>query len=239
MRYLDLSFTDPAVNLACDEALLQWREAKGGRGILRVWESPVYFVVAGHANRIGTEVNESNCVADAIPVLRRSSGGGTVLQGPGCLNYALILNHKKIPGAGDITCTYRFVLEKHRRLFEELTGETVVMAGMSDLAIHGRKFSGNSQYRKRGWSLVHGTFLLNFEVPRVQRYLRMPSQEPAYRRRRQHGDFLRNVEIAPERVKQGLQKLWRAVTALEHAPLELIEDLANERYRQREWNFKF
>jgi lipoate-protein ligase A len=239
MRYLDLSFADPAENLACDEALLQWREAKGGCGILRLWESPIYFVVAGHANRIGTEVDESNCVADAVPVLRRSSGGGTVLQGPGCLNYALILDHKKIPGAGDITQTYRFVLERHRRLFEELSGEAVVMTGMSDLAIGGRKFSGNSQYRKRSWSLVHGTFLLGFEVARMQRYLRMPSQEPAYRQRRQHEDFLRNVGISPERVKQGLRNVWQAVAGLEDAPVQLVAELASERYRQRKWNFKF
>ncbi len=91
MKHLDLTLPSPAENLACDEALLDWREENGGEEILRFWESPETFVVVGYANKIATEVNVENCRAKQIPIFRRCSGGGTVLQGAGCLNYALIL----------------------------------------------------------------------------------------------------------------------------------------------------
>jgi lipoate-protein ligase A len=239
MRYLDLSFAAPADNLACDEALLQWCERQGGDAILRIWESNAYFVVAGQSNKISTEVNESACAADGIPIFRRCSGGGTVLQGPGCLNYALILDRRKQPELGEISQTYRFVLDAHRSLFTELSGVAVALAGSSDLAIDGRKFSGNSQYRKRNWILIHGTFLLDFELARIQRYLRMPSKEPAYREHRAHGDFLRTVNLSAGGVKEALRETWRAAEPLQDAPLELVEQLARERYRRRQWNHKF
>jgi lipoate-protein ligase A len=239
MRYLDLSFSDPAHNLACDEALLEWCEAEHGEELLRVWQSTQYFVVAGHANKISLEVDAAACAADSVPVLRRCSGGGTVLQGPGCLNYALILAHHKSPALGDLLGAYRFVLQRHQRVFTELMGEVVTVQGTSDLAIAGRKFSGNSQYRKRTKSLVHGTLLLHFDLTRVARYLRMPSKEPAYRRRRPHGDFLRNLKLGREVVIDALRATWGADEDLDAPPLSRINELARTRYLCPQWNLKF
>jgi lipoate---protein ligase len=239
MRYLDLSFADPARNLACDEALIQWCEAEGGEGILRVWQTTQYFVVAGHSNKIAVEVDRSACAADQVPVFRRSSGGGTVLQGPGCLNYALIFHHEERQGLADLTRAYRFVLERHCRLFALLSGEAVALQGTSDLAVAGRKFSGNSQYRKRNWTLVHGTVLLHFDLALIQRYLPMPSKEPRYRQHRSHCDFLYNVNLASDVVKHSLRETWSATQDLETPPLSLIDALARKRYTRPEWNLKF
>lgn len=239
MRYLDLSFADPAENLACDEALIQWCEAEGRDGILRVWQPTRYFVVAGHSNKIASEVDQSACAADQLPVFRRCTGGGTVLQGPGCLNYALVLYHNHGERFGDLTRSYRFVLERHRRLFAELTGETVTVQGTSDLTVAGRKFSGNSQYRRRSWTLVHGTFLLHLDLRRIERYLPMPSKEPAYRQHRRHESFLVNLELAGDLVKCSLRKIWGATQDLQGPPFDLIDALVRERYSRPEWNLKF
>jgi lipoate-protein ligase A len=57
MKHLDLTFPSPAENLACDEALLDWREENGGEEILRFWESPEIFVVVGYANKVAMEAN--------------------------------------------------------------------------------------------------------------------------------------------------------------------------------------
>ena len=77
MEFIDLSFPTPAENLACDEALLDWREQNGGNGILRFWQSPDTFVVVGYANKIQAEVNVAHCETAKIPIFRRCSGGGT------------------------------------------------------------------------------------------------------------------------------------------------------------------
>src|SRR3989442_6260317 len=91
VKYLDLTLPTHAENLACDEALLDWCDERDGPEVLRFWEPRQHFVVVGYGNRVEREVNVAACHELSIPVLRRCSGGGTVLQGPGCLDYSLIL----------------------------------------------------------------------------------------------------------------------------------------------------
>src|SRR6266852_576362 len=105
MKYLDLTLPSAAENLACDEALLDWLEEKGEPEVLRVWEPREHFVVLGYANKAFLEVNLEACLKRRIPILRRCSGGGTVLQGPGCLNYSLLLKIAGEPALRSISQT--------------------------------------------------------------------------------------------------------------------------------------
>src|SRR5262245_30836384 len=83
--------SSPESLLACEEALLDQGESTNHNGFLTFWESMTYFVVLGYSKHLGEEVFEEECARSKVSVLRRSSGGGTVLQGPGCLNYTLVL----------------------------------------------------------------------------------------------------------------------------------------------------
>ena len=112
MRLLDLTFPSPAENLACDEALLDWCEENRGEEILRFWESPELFAVVGYANKVAAEVNVAACKTKGIPIFRRCSGGGTVLQGQGCLNYALILRIAEDSPTASISSANKFIMEK-------------------------------------------------------------------------------------------------------------------------------
>lgn len=69
---------------------------------LRFWESPVECVVVGNSSRIEQEVLIEVCDQARIPVVRRVSGGGTVLLGPGCLNFAFVLSLELRPELLDI-----------------------------------------------------------------------------------------------------------------------------------------
>src|SRR3990167_8336785 len=178
MRYLNLSFSAPPWNLACDEALLDLCEDGYDTEILRLWESPVYFIALGYSNKKSSEVDVSSCQDRKIPILRRSSGGGTVLQGPGCLNFSLIL---KINGGRPITTlsdTNAYILDQTRKALDPLTGGGVSLEGTSDLAIHGKKFSGNAQRRKKNYVLFHGTVLIDFDLQLIEQVLKMPSRQP-------------------------------------------------------------
>src|SRR5690348_8693943 len=102
MRYLDLTLPSPAENLALDEALLLQAEAGQGGEVLRVWEWHHPAVVLGSGCRLAEDVDEPACQADGVPILRRSSGGGTVLLGTGCLLYSLVLNYERSPALTEI-----------------------------------------------------------------------------------------------------------------------------------------
>ncbi|MGH7953728.1 MAG: lipoate--protein ligase family protein, partial [Limisphaerales bacterium] len=183
MKLLDLAFSTPAENLACDEALLDWSENENGEEILRFWESPEIFVVVGYANKIASEVHVTNCAANKIPVFRRCSGGGTVLQGAGCLNYALILQIAGNAPLANISSANRFIMEQNRMAIQSATGNrqpAISIRGHTDLVLGDKKFSGNSQRRRKKLLLFHGTFLLNFNLALVGEFLRMPSLQPGY-----------------------------------------------------------
>ena len=240
MKYLDLTFADPAPNLACDEALIDFCEANaGGEEVLRVWEPTNYFVVLGYSNKISLEVDVEACRARAIPILRRCSGGGTVLQGGGCLNYTLVIKNEREGCVGDIAKAYKRVLEPHRKVFTALTSRAVHIEGSSDLAIAGQKFSGNAQHRKRVYSLVHGTFLLGFDLSLVEACLRMPSRQPTYRQSRSHESFLRNLLIDSMQVRKALRIEWKANDELRDFPHERMEELLINRYSRSDWNSRY
>src|SRR5579872_3053741 len=110
MRHLDLTLPTAADDLALDEALLLRAEAGEGGEVLRFWERPRPAVVLGAGCRLADEVNEAACRADGVPVLRRASGGGTVLLGPGCLLYTLVLAYARDPTLHQLFPSYGYVL---------------------------------------------------------------------------------------------------------------------------------
>ena len=114
MRYLDRSFPTPEQNLACDELLLELCDERGEPAVLRVWEPAAPFVVLGYARPSAKDADLAACRAQGIPVLRRISGGGTVLQAPGVLNFTLVLPADADPALRTITGTTRFVLGRRR-----------------------------------------------------------------------------------------------------------------------------
>jgi len=237
MNHLDLTLPSAAENLACDEALLDDAEQRGGRGVLRFWESPTYFVVLGYANKVREEADIEACRARGVPILRRYSGGGTVLQGPGCLNYSVILKISDAPELQSITATNRFVMERNRQSLASLVGKAVTVEGHTDLAAGGLKFSGNAQRRKRDWLLFHGTFLLrDFDLNLLEKILLPPPRQPVYRQGRSHTKFVTQLSVASDAVKSALRQAWDAHTPQTDIPRERIAQLVAEKYSRDDWN---
>ena len=179
MQFLDLTLPTPEENLALDEALLLSAESDGRAEYLRVWESPTYFVCLGKNCRVEDDVWVDNCRADGVPILRRISGGGTVLLGPGCLNFALVLLFERDRRLLSVQESFNYVLSAIISNIPQLVSAR--QAGACDLVLGDRKFSGNCQRRQRTHLLHHGTILLNFAVSAVSRYVREPRRQPPHR----------------------------------------------------------
>lgn len=239
MNLCDLTLGTPEENLACDEVLLDLCEAGGNDELLRLWALPQYFVVLGYANQAEREVNLAYCRQLTIPVLRRCTGGGTVLQGPGVLNYSLILRADDSGPCHSIPATNKFVLERHRDALAALMMAPVEWQGQTDLAVGGLKFAGNAQRRRRRFLLFHGSFLLHLDLGLLEKLLPLPSRQPAYRINRSHSDFLINLNVPDQAIRAALSKAWNATEPLAPLPFDQITFLAREKYGLDEWNFKF
>jgi lipoate-protein ligase A len=144
------------------------------------------------------------------------------------------LSYDRAPELGDIRTSYAYILARIRDAHAGVSAE-IACAGTSDVACAGRKFSGNSQQRKRRHLLHHGTILYGFDLTLVGRYLRMPLRRPDYRKDRQHVNFLTNLPVEPAEIRRRLRGAWHAKTELPALPQDSMQQLAAEKYSREEW----
>jgi lipoate-protein ligase A len=190
------SYNTPKENLAIDEALLRLVDTGHYQeGICRIWESMDHFVVLGLSKKIDDDVHLEACKRDGIPILKRCSGGGTVLQGPGCFNYGFILPMNYNLDLAGIGTTTSCILSMVQERLEPMISKTE-QRGISDLVINNIKFSGNAQRRLKNAILFHGTILYDFDLSLISTYLKEPPIQPDYRKKRPHHQFIRNVSAS-------------------------------------------
>jgi lipoate-protein ligase A len=236
MQLLDLTLPTAEANVALDEALLESAEAADSdQEVLRIWEAPAPMVVIGRSSKVAEEVDRAACEALGVPVLRRSSGGASIVAGPGCLMYAVMLSHARRPELARIDEAHRAVLEPlAAALVRQLPG--VMKAGTSDLVFAGRKFSGNSLRCKRQHVLYHGTLLYDFPLDLIGRLLKTPPRQPDYRQGRAHGEFVDNLPLSSAQMRAALLEAFPTTGLLVEWPQALTEQLVREKYALAAWN---
>lgn len=226
-----------AENLALDEALLDQMERAGGPPLLRLWECPQTGVVLGRSSRVTEHVNLDACRSEGIPVLRRCSGGGVVVVGPGCLEFSLILPSEIDGHRIGLQAATRAILARIAEALSPII-PGIEHAGTSDLTIDERKFSGNAQRWLAHTMLHHGTLLLDFPIPTIERLLKLPPDQPEYRAQRRHSDFLRNLHEPPDVIRRCLTVAWRATASPPDLPWTAMRTLVETKYDDDEWNLR-
>ncbi len=193
----DRTLPGVAANLALDEAMLIEADEGHGPAAVRFWEPPDYAVVLGASRRLREEVRVDACRADGVPIFRRSSGGGTVVIGPGTLNVTVILPETAGPGLSAVDAAQRHVLDRLAGMVRR-AGVPVEVLAHGDLVLGDRKCGGSAQRRLKRWFMVHCSILYRFEIDRIGRYLTIPGRQPDYRRGRPHHEFLCNLGLSRE-----------------------------------------
>ncbi|RMF41072.1 MAG: lipoate--protein ligase family protein [Planctomycetota bacterium] len=237
MHYVDLTLPTPAENLAWEDALLQQADSGQFRHeCLRLWDARQVFVVLGRSSRARQEVHLETVDRQGIPLLRRITGGATIVAAPGCMFYAVTLSLEKRPELRMLDQAHRFVMERIRQAVGRL-GIAARVDGNCDLVVGERKTSGNSLRIQRNWLLYHGTLLLDMDLSWPDRLLAHPPREPAYRRGRAHCDFLANLGVSRHALADALCHAWQAEPLAENAWPQLdLEPLIAVRYGSHAWN---
>jgi lipoate-protein ligase A len=232
-------FPTPAENLALEESLLYQINEQDSAGCLRLWEIDQYTVVMGSSNQTTSNVDLDACRRDQIPVLRRCTGGGTVLLGPGCFIFSLFLRISPDQHLAGIETTTREILDRIRDTLNTRYPEHYIdLQGISDLTTHGRKFSGNSQRWLTKTLLHHGTILYDFDLERIPRYLTSPEREPEYRSHRSHQEFVRNYPVSATELRQAMIDTWHADGEELSLPVDRVQQLVMEKYATEKWNLR-
>ena len=198
-QWLDESTLPPlltaAEQLAVDEAILD--EAESGQlknTVVRTWQAAAPAVVLGSSSELHKEVNYDTCTQLNIPVLRRPSGGATVILGPGCVMWSIVTPYRDVP---PLEAIHAAMLDPLAEALSATGRKCCTEKSTSDLVIRAagraKKISGNALRVRRQSVLYHGTILDAFPLELVGQLLRHPPREPEYRRQRSHSEFLTNL----------------------------------------------
>jgi len=182
-----------------------------------------------------------HCRSDGVAIARRSSGGGTVVIGPGALNFAVTLARDADPRLEAVDSAQRLVLERVAEALRTLE-PGVELKGSGDLTVAGRKFSGSAQRRLKRHLLVHASLLYDFPLGRISRYLREPKRQPVYREGRSHAEFVTNLGLSRGRIVEAIRATWVGETGgfdEVAVPWGRVAELVADRYGDRDWVERF
>ena len=149
---------------------------------------------------------------DSVGVIRRFTGGGTVVVGKGTLFATFILNKGALQQRGLPDASFpRPIMEWSARFYKPIfdrlcSSELVFGLNENDYVLKAariggaghseggapeqrtRKFGGNAQSISRGRWVHHTSFLWDYD-PTHMTYLQLPEKRPAYRADRDHHSF--------------------------------------------------
>lgn len=142
-------------------------------------------VVMGISGKEEVLVDQQKLKNKNMPLIRRFTGGGTVVVDENTLFTTFICNSDSLK----VQSFPEHVLRWSHEFFLPIFDGHPFQIRENDYVMGDLKFGGNAQYmRKQRW-LHHSSLLWDFD-PEMMEVLHLPPKMPAYRERRSHLDFL-------------------------------------------------
>ncbi len=152
-------------------------------------------IVMGISGKTEELVCSKKMESSPIPLIKRYSGGGTVIVDHNTLFVSFIFQKK----SHDFRCYPEPILRWSETFYQNALGIPDFHLRENDYVIGDLKCGGNAQYIKKDRFVHHTTFLWDFEAPSME-YLLHPKKAPDYRKGRSHSDFLcRLKEFLPSK----------------------------------------
>ncbi|MDD5508278.1 MAG: lipoate--protein ligase family protein [Bacteroidales bacterium] len=241
MLFIERPWTDPFFNLAAEEYIFR---SYTQDDVIMLWRNEPSVIVGKHQNPF-REINIAFARENHLPVIRRISGGGTVYHDPGNLNFTFIHTQQS-----NYTVDYNAFLQPVISVLNRWN-IPCERSGKSDLFVHQRKISGNSQHLFKNRVLHHGTLLYSTDLDKLNQVLVNNATRYTDKSIRSNpaavaniSEFLNDpppVEIFQERLaKQWMNNFspvrWITLSASDE---KAIQSLSEQKYRTWEWNFGY
>jgi len=155
-----------------------------------IWRPDKMYIILGASNRAEEALFLDNVRQDAITVMKRPSGGQTVMLTPNNLIIAAVFSDKNIMNPKEVFIMLNKLIISS---IEEAGITDLSQRGISDIAIDGKKILGSAIYRNKDKLLYHAVLNLGEPASTFERYLKHPSREPDYRNGRNHAEFVTSL----------------------------------------------
>jgi len=231
---------DPYFNLAAEEYFLKSTDEE----LFMLYINNPSIVSGKHQNLL-CEINASWAREHNIILARRISGGGTVYQDQGNLNFSFISNCPNLEEISYKRFTYPILLALRS------LGITTEYSGRNDLLLDDRKISGNAMHIFKKRVLCHGTLLFNAGLNDLSSALKNNSERYMDKSIKSISskvvnisDYLRKTMTMNEFTNIIFEETCKYFNS--HAPYKLnesdigeIDQLSKEKYSTWEWIFGY
>ena len=231
---------DPSINLAAEEYVI--RHIAPEEEILLFYINGPSIIIGRNQNTI-QEINTDYVEANNIKVVRRLSGGGAVYHDEGNLNFSFIAPHSK-----DNFHNFKKFTEPVIKVLNNM-GVLAELRGRNDIVVNDQKISGNAQYVAGERMVSHGTLLWQADLGRVGEALRVKAAKIESKGiksiRSRVANITEFIEGEPMSVEAFREHIIESVFEgkeiksyqLTASDWEAVEKLADERYRNWDWNY--
>lgn len=241
MLYIKNDSNDPRYNIALEEYVTKYLNPD--EEFILLWQNDNSIIIGRYQNTV-EEVNAEFVKEQNVNVVRRLSGGGAVYHDMGNLNFSLIVNK----GEGGID--FKEFIKPVVNVLQKL-GVPAEFNSRNDIAIEGKKFSGNAQLLYRNRVLHHGTILFNANLDVVQHALKVKADKIESKGVKSVRSRVTNViDYLPEPITIDefkvflLKELFNELGYPEVKEYELtaedqarVKQLMAERFNNWEWNY--
>ncbi len=244
-RVIPLETHDAFMNMALDEAVSESVAAGASLPTIRFYTWAPSAVSIGCFQSMDDEVDMAVCKSYGVDAVRRRTGGGAVYHDSiGEITYSVIAPQSMFPA--NIIESYRvicgWVVDSLRLISLESQ-----FVPINDIVLGGKKISGNAQTRRNGILLQHGTILYDVDVKKMFSLLKVPNEkirdkmiatveERVTSIKKQNSSITRNMLY--DALFQGFArgKEYESGSWTDN-DLSRAHELAEARYKTREWNF--
>ena len=143
-------------------------------------------IVLGSSNKAKDLINIDNAKKENILLIKRFTGGGTVFVDQNTVFITFIFSKEKLKIPFFPESIIKWAETFYKKVFETINFKAIE----NDFVIDNKKVAGNALYIKKDRFLIHSSFLLDFEIEKINSYLLMPLKTPTYRNNRSHLEFL-------------------------------------------------
>ncbi|MBS3146032.1 lipoate--protein ligase family protein [Candidatus Woesearchaeota archaeon] len=229
-RVIPLSVNSGYMNMAIDEVLLN-----SSNPVIRFYDWMPSSVSFGFFQNV-SKVNVGNCKKLNVDYVRRITGGGSILHD----------NNKEITYSviAPLSLYSKNLVEAYKEICKPIL-DTLSYLGLkpsisnaNDIAVNGKKISGNAQVRRENALLQHGTLIYDVDFEKMLNVLNTNLSLDNVNSRitfvKEHFDISKDGLY--KILKENFCKKDHFFDSLTEDELSLAQELAENKYKTSEWN---
>lgn len=231
---------NPYFNIACEEYLLK----NFSQDYFLIWQNSPSVIVGKHQNTFA-EVNRNFVTEKKLPVIRRTSGGGTVYHDLGNLNFTFITNV-----ITERYINFDYYIKPIIDLLSDL-GITAILNSRNNLFISDKKITGTAAHIYKNRVIHHGTLLFSTSLEDLEKSTE--SNETKYNDKAiksvrnavtnvyDHLNSKINIEIFRELLRSKITDYFEVNQKYNFTDYDIlnITNLVGSKYQTWEWNYGY